>query len=160
VYTLLLRPLRGKWFCRRPSFLLGVLFVLESLVSRIELVTVDGLQFKKYQIDLIKFLAQIYNTDKLGDVNQFIMDTTLTDCVRKIRSLSCDKERDQLSEDGYKDIREKVIVLSGASAEVLLDNIVSGPTGWSYEFTNESVAGLSVVGVWRRTVRKVSKKEN
>jgi hypothetical protein len=84
---------------------------------------------------------------------------TLTDCVRKVRSLSRDKDRDQLKQDGYKDIREKVIVLSVAPAEVLLNNVTSGHTGWSYEFSDESMAGLSVVGIWMRTAKKVTKKD-
>ena len=85
-----------------------------------ELVTVEGLQFKQYQMDIIKFLAQIYNTEKIGDENQFLTETILTGCLVKMRSLSMDKEREQLGQDGYKYIREKEMVISGAPAEVLL----------------------------------------
>lgn len=67
-----------------------------------------------------------------------------------------DKEREQLGQDGYKYIREKEMVISGAPAEVLLNNVISGPaTGWSYEFSDESVSGMSAIGIWRRNVKKV-----
>jgi hypothetical protein len=34
-----------------------------------ELVTVEGLQFKQYQMELMKLMARIYNSDKSEDVN-------------------------------------------------------------------------------------------
>ncbi|MGH9985377.1 MAG: hypothetical protein ACRD8W_15660 [Nitrososphaeraceae archaeon] len=117
-------------------------------------VTIEGLQFKKYQMDLIKFLARIYN---IGDVNEFITETVLTSCLAKIRGMNFPEERNQLERDGYKDIREKVMVLSGPPAEVLLDNVVSDDSAKVYAFRDESVSGLSVAGIWTRTVKKVEK---
>ncbi|MGH9953183.1 MAG: hypothetical protein ACRD5J_16315 [Nitrososphaeraceae archaeon] len=126
----------------------------QEVEKKPELVTIEGLQFKGYQMDLIKFLVQIY---EIGDVNEFIIETVLTSCLTKIRGMNIPEKRNQLERDGYKDIREKVVVLSGPPAEVLLDNVVSDDSGRVYAFSDESVPGLSVAGIWTRTVRKIEK---
>jgi hypothetical protein len=115
-----------------------------------ELVTVEGLKFKKHQMEIIRLMAQIYNNN---NVNEFLTDTIITRLLMKMRGMNTIQERDQLAKDDYEEKMKKVMVLTGVPAEVLRDNL---KTGTQYELSDQSVASMSVVGIWTRTVEKVT----
>jgi hypothetical protein len=92
-----------------------------------ELVTVNGLQFKKYQMSWIRDMAVKYNR---GNVNEFIKDTVLTALLIKLDKLhgngTCCHPypvREKLKENGYESSLKKVFEVTGAPGEVVLDNI-------------------------------------
>ncbi|MPZ04853.1 MAG: hypothetical protein GEU26_00260 [Nitrososphaeraceae archaeon] len=92
-----------------------------------ELVTVNGLQFKKYQMSWLRDMAIRYNH---GSVNEFIIDVVLTDLLIKLEKLYGNNAcrypypiREKLKEEGYEGNLEKIFKLTGAPGEVVLDNI-------------------------------------
>jgi hypothetical protein len=98
-----------------------------KLRNRPDLVIVNGLQFKKYQMFWIRDMAKKYNH---GNVNEFIIDTVLTDLLIRLEKLygkdSCRYPypiREKLKEEGYKSSLEKVFKLSGVRDEVVLDDL-------------------------------------
>jgi hypothetical protein len=50
-----------------------------------EMVTVNGLQFKRYQMSWIREMAKRYNH---GSVNEFIINIVLTDLLGKLEKLT------------------------------------------------------------------------
>jgi hypothetical protein len=92
-----------------------------------DLVTVDGLHFKKYQMSWIRDMAKKYNH---GSVNEFIIDTVLTDLLIKLEKLygndACRYPypiREKLKEEGYHSSLEKVFKLSRGHGKVVLDDL-------------------------------------
>lgn len=92
-----------------------------------EVVTVNGLQFKKYQMSWIRDMAKKYNH---GSVNDFIINTVLTDLLFKLEKLygndACRYPypiREKLKEEGYQSSLEKLFNLSGARCSVVLDDL-------------------------------------
>lgn len=92
-----------------------------------ELVTVNGLQFKKYQMSWIRDMAKKHN---YGSVNEFIIDTVLTDLLIRLEKLHGNDAcryphpiREKLKEEGYLSSLEKVSKLSGARSKVVLDDL-------------------------------------
>lgn len=92
-----------------------------------ELVTVNGLQFKRYQMSWIREMAKRYNH---GSVNEFIINIVLTDLLSKLEKLygndACRYPypiREKLKEEGYQSSLEKVFKLSGAPGKVVLDDL-------------------------------------
>jgi hypothetical protein len=92
-----------------------------------ELVNVNGLQFKKYQMSWIRDMAKKYNH---GNVNEFIIDAVLTDLLTKLEKLygkdACRYPypiREKLKEEGYQSSLGKVFKLSGARGKVVLDDL-------------------------------------
>ena len=92
-----------------------------------EVVTVNGLQFKKYQMSWIRDMAKKYNH---GSVNEFIIDTVLTDLLIRLERLHGNDAcrypypiREKLKEEGYQSSLEKVFKLSGARGKVVLDDL-------------------------------------
>lgn len=92
-----------------------------------ELVTVNGLRFKKYQMAWIRDMAKKYNH---GSVNEFIIDTVLSDLLIRLEKLygndACRYSypiREKLKEEGYQSSLEKVFKLSGAHGKVVLDDL-------------------------------------
>jgi hypothetical protein len=74
--------------------------------KEIELVTVNGLRFKKYQMSWIRDMARKYNH---GNVNEFIIDIVLTDLLSRLENLygsdACRYPypiREKLREEGYQ----------------------------------------------------------
>ena len=92
-----------------------------------ELVTVNGLQFKKYQMSWIRDMAKKHN---YASVNEFIIDTVLTDLLVRLEKLHGNDAcrytfpiREKLKEEGYLSSLEKVSKLSGARSKVVLDDL-------------------------------------
>jgi len=92
-----------------------------------ELVTVNGLQFRKYQMSWIRDMAKKYN---YGSVNEFIIDTVLTELPIRLEKLHRNDAcrypyptREKLKEVGYLSGLEKVSKLSGARSKVVLDDL-------------------------------------
>jgi hypothetical protein len=92
-----------------------------------ELVTVNGLQFKKYQMSWIRDMAKKHN---YGSVNEFIINTVLTDLLIRLEKLHGNDAcrypypiREKLKEEGYLSSLEKVSKLSGARSKVVLDDL-------------------------------------
>ena len=92
-----------------------------------EVVTVNGLQFKKYQMSWLRDMAVRYNH---GSVNEFIIDIVLKDLLDKLEKLhgknACRYPypiREKLKEEGYEGNLEKIFKLTGAPGQVVLDNI-------------------------------------
>jgi hypothetical protein len=92
-----------------------------------ELVTVNGLQFKKYQMSWIQDMAKKYNH---GSVNEFIIDTVLTDLLIRLEKLYGNSAcrypypvREKLKEEGYQSSFEKAFKLSGARGKMVLDDL-------------------------------------
>lgn len=92
-----------------------------------EVVTVNGLQFKKYQMSWLRDMAVRYNH---GSVNEFIIDIVLTDLLNKLEKLYGNSAcrypypiREKLKEEGYEGNLEKIFKLKGAPGQVVLDNI-------------------------------------
>jgi len=92
-----------------------------------DLVTVNGLQFKKYQMSWIRDMAKMYNH---GSVNEFIIDTVLTALLIKLEKLSGNDScrytypiREKLKEEGYQSSLENVFRLSGTLGKVVLDDL-------------------------------------
>ncbi|MGC1132543.1 MAG: hypothetical protein WA941_06955 [Nitrososphaeraceae archaeon] len=92
-----------------------------------EVVTVNGLQFKKYQMSWLRDMAVRYNH---GSVNEFIIDIVLKDLLDKLESLHGNNAcrypypiREKLKEEGYEGNLEKIFKLRGAPGQVVLDNI-------------------------------------
>jgi len=92
-----------------------------------EVVTVNGLQFKKYQMSWLRDMAVRYNH---GSVNEFIIDIVLTDLLIKLEKFygnsACPYPypiREKLKEEGYEGNLEKIFKLTWAPGEVVLDNI-------------------------------------
>lgn len=92
-----------------------------------ELVTVNGLQFKKYQMSWLRDMAVRYNH---GSVNEFIIDIVLTDLLIKLEKLYGNNAcrypypiREKLKEEGYEGNLDKIFKVTGAPGEVILDNI-------------------------------------
>ena len=52
--------------------------------EEIELETVNGLRFKRYQMSWIRDMARKYNQ---GNVNEFIINIVLTDLVSRLEKL-------------------------------------------------------------------------
>lgn len=96
-------------------------------ISEPELVTVNGLQFKKYQMSWLRDMAVRYNH---GSVNEFIIDIVLTDLLIKLEKLYGNNAcrypypiREKLKEEGYEGNLDKIFKVTGAPGEVILDNI-------------------------------------
>ena len=80
--------------------------------EEIELETVNGLRFKKYQMSWIRDMARKYNQ---GNVNEFIINIVLTDLVSRLEKLygsdACRYPypiREKLKEEGYQSNLEKL----------------------------------------------------
>jgi hypothetical protein len=98
-----------------------------ELTKEPDLVTVNGVQFKKYQMSWIRDMAIKYNH---GNVNEFIIDAVLTDLLMKLEKLygndACRYPypiREKLKEEGYQSSLEKVFKTSGARGKVVLDDL-------------------------------------
>jgi len=92
-----------------------------------DVVTVNGLQFKKYQMSWLRDMAVRYNH---GSVNELIIDIVLTDLLNKLEKLYGNSAcrypypiREKLKEEGYEGNLEKIFKLTGATGQVVLDNI-------------------------------------
>jgi hypothetical protein len=98
-----------------------------DFVKEPELVTIKGLQFKKYQMSCIRDMAIKYNH---GSVNEFITETVLTSLLMKLDSVYgssagrySNSIREKLREDCYGNSIEKFFTPTGAPDEIMLDNI-------------------------------------
>ena len=95
--------------------------------KRQELVTVNGLRFKKYQMSWIRDMAKKNNH---RSVNEFIIDVVLTDLLSKLEKLYGENAcrypypiRERLKEEGYCSTGEKVFKLSDSPGKVVLDDL-------------------------------------
>jgi hypothetical protein len=95
--------------------------------KRQELVTVNGLRFKKYQMSWIRDMA---NKNNHQSVNEFIIDVVLTDLLSKLEKLYGENAcrypypiRERLKEEGYRSTLEKAFKLSDGPGNVVLDNL-------------------------------------
>ena len=95
--------------------------------EKIELETVNGLRFKRYQMSWIRDMARKYNQ---GNVNEFIINIVLTDLVSRLEKLygsdACRYPypiREKLKEEGYQSNLEKLFNHNGAPGEIVLDNL-------------------------------------
>ena len=95
--------------------------------KRQELVTVNGLRFKKYQMSWIRDMAKKNNH---RSVNEFIIDVVLTDLLSKLEKLYGENAcrypypiRERLKEEGYCSTVEKAFKLSDSPGKVVLDDL-------------------------------------